>query len=116
MASGNQKATMGAIAFITAAVVIFGLTSRKSEETPVPRPDTSVQYAAQSPAEDDPNFDCAKHGNHVCRIGDGLWLSLDHLPADPYERCLLLIDATTVPAEGTRLSASAICESIRGNR
>lgn len=116
MASGNQKAAVGAIAFITAAVVIFGLASHRSEETPVPRPDTSVQYGVQSPAEDDPDFDCARHGNHVCRIGDGLWLNLDHLPADPYERCLLLIDASTIPTGGPKLSPSAICESIRENR
>lgn len=66
------------------------------------------------PQEDDPAWDCARHGNQTCSVDGVLMTSVDGLPSDPFDRCVFLLRiAERVDPDGVAFS-DQVCGPIRG--
>lgn len=67
-------------------------------------------------AEDMPGWDCRAQGFHDCVINDERWLNLDHLPDQPYLRCLIVWNAMGSDVlnggDGLTYDAVAICKPL----
>lgn len=72
-----------------------------------------VTRPAPAPSEDSPGWDCTRQGNRTCRIDGVLMTSIDDLPADPFARCVYLLDIGRRIDPDALTYVDTVCEPIR---
>lgn len=72
-----------------------------------------ITFERQAVTEDSPGWDCLRQGNVTCRVDGVLVTSLEGLPADPFARCMFLLDiGRRVDPDGLTY-VDTVCEPIR---
>lgn len=63
--------------------------------------------------EDSPGWDCLRQGNVTCRVDGVLVTSLEGLPADPFGRCVFLLEIVKrIDPDGVTY-ADGVCGPVR---
>lgn len=72
-----------------------------------------ITFERQAVTEDDPGWDCLRQGNVTCKVDGVLVTSLEGLPADPFARCVFLLDiGRRVDPDGLTY-VDSVCDPIR---